>query len=86
MNKSYRLIWSEITNTLVVVSELTKARGKRASGAVILAAAGILLAPIAPAFAATPNPPAATQLPTSGQVVAGIQPPTVARTSVVLPR
>lgn len=71
MNKSYRLIWSEVTNTWVVASELAKARGKRASGAVILAAAGILLAPVAPTFAAPPNPPAATQLPTSGQIVAG---------------
>jgi len=36
MNKTYRLIWNETTNTWAVVSELAKARGKRASGAVIL--------------------------------------------------
>ncbi|MDZ4263455.1 MAG: GLUG motif-containing protein, partial [Pseudomonadota bacterium] len=72
MNKIYRLIWNEITCTWVAVSELTKGRGKRASGAVMLAAAGIVLAlPAAPALAAPPNPPATNQLPSGGQVVAG---------------
>lgn len=32
MNKTYRLIWSEITQSWVAVSELAKARSKRASG------------------------------------------------------
>ena len=70
MNKSYRLIYNEITNTWVAVAETAKGRGKRASGAVLLAAASIVLG-VAPAFAAPPNPPAATQLPTGGKVVAG---------------
>ena len=72
MNKSYRLIYNEITNTWVAVAETVKGRGKRASGAVVLAAASVVLgiAP-APAFAAPPNPPAPTQLPTGGKVVAG---------------
>ncbi len=70
MNKSYRLIYNEITNTWVAVAETAKARGKRACGAVVLAAASAVLG-IAPAVAAPPNPPAATQLPTGGKVVAG---------------
>lgn len=72
MNKSYRLIWNETTQTWVAVCEFAKARGKRASGAVILAAASIVsgMTPTA-AYAAPPNPPAATALPTGGQVVAG---------------
>ncbi len=70
MNKTYRLIWNEYTNTWVAVAEIAKARGKRASGAVLLAAAGMVL-PVAAPLAAPPNPPSATQLPTGGQVVAG---------------
>ncbi|MCX7242012.1 MAG: MBG domain-containing protein [Burkholderiales bacterium] len=70
MNKSYRLIYNEITNTWVAVAETVKGRGKRTSGAVLLAAASAVLG-VAPAFAAPPNPPAATQLPTGGKVVAG---------------
>jgi len=34
MNKSYRLIWSDITCTWVAVSEIAKARGKRSGGLV----------------------------------------------------
>ena len=34
MNKIYRLIWNEITRSWVAVSEIAKARGKRASGMV----------------------------------------------------
>ena len=71
MNKTYRLIWNDFTNTWVAVSESARARGKRASGAVLLAAAGFIAVPPAPTFAAAPNPPAATALPTSGQLVAG---------------
>jgi filamentous hemagglutinin family protein len=71
MNKTYRLIWNDFTNTWVAVSEIARARGKRASGAVLLAAAGFIAVPPAPTFAAPPNPPVATQLPTGGQLVAG---------------
>lgn len=35
MNKSYRLIYNEITQTWVAVAEIAKARGKRASGTVL---------------------------------------------------
>ena len=34
MNKIYRLIWNELNHTWVAVSEITKGRGKRASGVV----------------------------------------------------
>src|SRR5450830_297597 len=61
MNKTYRLIWSEITNTWVAVAENTRARGKRAYGILLLALSGQVLA----------APPVATQLPTGGQVAAG---------------
>ena len=71
MNKSYRLIYNDLTNTWVAVAEIVKARGKRASGAVLLAAMGIIAVSPAPTFAAPPNPPAATALPTGGNVVAG---------------
>ena len=71
MNKTYRLIWNDFTNTWVAVSEIARARGKRASGAVLLAAAGFIAVPPAPVFAAPPNPPAATALPTGGKLVAG---------------
>ena len=72
MNKSYRLIYNEITNTWVAVAETAKARGKRAAGVVLLAAASAVLG-IVPVtgYAAPPNPPAPTQLPTGGKVVAG---------------
>ncbi|MEI8031703.1 MAG: filamentous hemagglutinin N-terminal domain-containing protein [Comamonadaceae bacterium] len=77
MNKSYRLIYNEITNTWVAAAETAKGRGKRSSGAVLLAAAAALMPLLqTPAWAAPPNPaissaPAPTQLPTGGQVVAG---------------
>ena len=71
MNKTYRLIWNDFTHTWVAVSEIARARGKRASGAVLLAAAGFIAVPPAPTFAAPPNPPVATQLPTGGKLVAG---------------
>ncbi|MCF8169465.1 MAG: filamentous hemagglutinin N-terminal domain-containing protein [Rhodoferax sp.] len=75
MNKSYRLIYNDITQTWVAASEITKGRGKRSSGVVRLAGAGLLsTAALSGALAGPPNLPnlpAATQLPTGGQVVAG---------------
>ena len=82
MNKAYRLIWSDITNAWVVVSEITKARGKR-SGAQLVAKDSIgrcvghyvdflfkgvfsALMFAGIAYAA----PAINELPTGGQVVA----------------
>ncbi len=72
MNKTYRLKWNERTQHWVVVSELAPCRGKRSSGTLLLAAAaGIISVSPTPTFAAPPNPPAATALPTGGQLVAG---------------
>lgn len=75
MNKQYRLIWNQITQTWVAVAENARACGKRASGAVSRAAAGLALAAACGQAGAAPpspsNPPAPTQLPTGGQVVAG---------------
>lgn len=59
MNKTYRLIWNEVTQTWVAVAEHAKRRGKRAAVTIILAAAGF-----APAHAAS-------LLPSGGQVVSG---------------
>ena len=76
MNKIYRVIWNEITRTFVAVAENVKGRGKSASSTVgggsiasfVLRPLALTLASIGLAQAAIP---AATQLPTSGQVVAG---------------
>ena len=65
MNKAYRLIWNELTQSWVAVSELVKARGKRASGVALLTALGFILGPV---WAADPAP---TALPTGGQITAG---------------
>lgn len=69
MNKIYRLIWDETLGAWTAVSELAKGRGKRTSGGV--AALALILASNAAALAGPPNPPAPTQLPTGGKVVAG---------------
>ena len=76
MNKSYRLVYNEITNTWVAVAETVRGRGKRTSGALLLVAAGVMMPLVqAPAWAGPPvavvSAPAPTQLPTGGQVVAG---------------
>ncbi|MDX9706306.1 MAG: filamentous hemagglutinin N-terminal domain-containing protein, partial [Azospira sp.] len=67
MNKTYRLIWNELTRSWIAVAEIVKARGKRASRAALLVAPLVAVSP-APTFAQAP-PPAA--LPAGGQVVAG---------------
>ena len=61
MNKTYRLIWNDFTRTWVAVSEIARARGKRASGAVLLAAAGTA-DPQSRLYDAT-NPTLSTRLP-----------------------
>lgn len=68
MNKTYRLIWSDICGTWVAVAEFTRSHGKRAGSLLLMAAA-------TSALAAPPNPPPPTQLPTQlptgGSIVAG---------------
>ncbi len=73
MNKSYRLIWSEITQSWAVVAENVKARGKR-SGTTV-AAKCFRLSPLVAALALLPAAafaaPAPLTLPVGGQLVAG---------------
>ena|GEM_PF-1799015 len=61
MNKTYRLIWNELTQAWLAVSEVAKAHGKCASGALLLVASGLALA----------APPAPNQLPGGGNIVGG---------------
>jgi filamentous hemagglutinin family protein len=61
MNHTYRLIWSDVHQVFVAVAEIARARGKRASSAVI--ASSLIAVLPAPTFAA--------DLPTGGQIVAG---------------
>ena len=73
MNKTYRLVWNEITQTWVAVGETASARGKRSSKALLLAACLSASVPMM-ALAQTAPPPAApapTTLPTGGNVVGG---------------
>ena len=42
MNKTYRVVWNEGTNTWVAVQETAKAHGKSASGSVHGIAVGLL--------------------------------------------
>lgn len=66
MNKTYRLVWSDVQQTWVVTHEHVKTRGKRGGGRVGALLAGALLAPALHAAQ-----PAVNALPTGGQVVAG---------------
>ncbi|MBX5459778.1 MAG: filamentous hemagglutinin N-terminal domain-containing protein [Steroidobacteraceae bacterium] len=65
MNHTYRLVWSDAAQAFVAVSELARARGKRASSGIVsaLIAAGLFAVPPAPSFAAS--------LPEGGQIAAG---------------
>ena len=65
MNKTYRLIWNELTHAWVAVAETVRSHGKRAQRSVL--AAAILAVLPAPTLAQV----AANALPTGGQVVAG---------------
>ena len=67
MNHTYRSVFNAITGAWVAVAETAKARGKASRRARPLAPL-LAVALASPALAA---PPAATQLPTGGQVVAG---------------
>lgn len=76
MNKIHRVIWNEVSGTFVAVAEIAKARGKRAStGTGGSVASAFLLRPLTLAFLsmglAQAAPPAPTELPTGGQIVAG---------------
>ncbi|WP_262965172.1 filamentous hemagglutinin N-terminal domain-containing protein, partial [Methylobacter psychrophilus] len=66
MNKVYSLVWNELTQSWVPVSEIVMSRGKRVSGALLLSICGQLAAPAAYAIEPPPN-----ALPTGGQIVSG---------------
>ena len=73
MNRIYNLVWSTVTNSWCCVAETVRTRGKasragaRSAGAETRWLVGVFFAIPIPLLAA----PAATQLPTNGQVVAG---------------
>lgn len=62
LNHAYRLIWNELTQTWVAVSERVRSRGKRCSSAVLLAS----LVSASPAFAVDSG-----ALPAGGSISAG---------------
>ncbi|MBI5793122.1 MAG: filamentous hemagglutinin N-terminal domain-containing protein, partial [Rhodocyclales bacterium] len=66
LNRSYRLVWSELRSTWVAVAEFASRRGKRSCGALV--AGAVLVLGNGAAAAGDPLPNA---LPTGGQVVAG---------------
>ncbi|QIK38536.1 hypothetical protein GWK36_11685 [Caldichromatium japonicum] len=61
LNHTYRLIWSDVAGVFVAVAEIARVRGKRASSAVLIAAALSVLGLSAQA----------ANLPTGGQITAG---------------
>jgi filamentous hemagglutinin family protein len=67
LNHAYRLVWNDATGAYVPVAETTRARGKRASGAVLAAASGLTLALAAQSASAL----GAGTLPGSGNIAAG---------------
>lgn len=71
MNKTYRLIWSDIRQNWTVASESAASRGKPSSAAkrIIVGLAAALLAQAS--HSALAAPPAPNTLPTGGQVVSG---------------
>ena len=78
MNKQYRIVWNDSTQSWVAVSEIAKAHGKSKGGQRGLGGRAIefVLRPLAMIMAlwggAThASPPAVHQLPTGGQVVGG---------------
>lgn len=73
LNCAYRLVWSEVQNAYVVVSEITKGRGKKNSAVTLLASAVLsLLSGLFGGNAfAQQAPPAALALPSGANVVSG---------------
>ncbi|WP_084360810.1 two-partner secretion domain-containing protein, partial [Hydrogenophaga palleronii] len=66
MNRTYRLVWNELSRCWVAVAEHVSTRGKRSAGTVALATATLMSGT---AFAQTA--PAPHALPSGGQTVAG---------------
>ena len=72
MNRTYRLVWSDASQTWIVTHEWSKARGKRSGSRSGKVAAVVLSGALSfgPVMAAPPPPPPTT-LPTGGQLVTG---------------
>ncbi len=78
MNKQYRIVWSESSQSWVAVAEIARTHGKSKGACAGVAGQALqaVLKPVAMALAlwgglASAAPPAPTQLPTGGQVVGG---------------
>ena len=74
MNKTFNLVWSQVSNSYVAVSEAVKSKGKGVSGSTLVVSASatlMLLLGNSLAQAAPQAPPTATQLPTGSTVVGG---------------
>ena len=76
LNKFFRIVWNAARGAWVAVAEIARGQGKggarRSARRAALRALGVAVAGLqGHAFAANGAPPAPTQLPTGGQVVAG---------------
>src|SRR5574343_631157 len=76
LNRIFKVIWSKVQMAWVAVSEATTAQGKQQSLTRITrtlgTASAVAMLSGGAAIAAPPAPPAPTQLPTGGQVAAGV--------------
>ncbi len=72
MNKVYRVVFNEITATWTVVAETARSRGKRSSLVKKMAKLAAVLGLSGHMALAAAGPPGATELPSQGQVAAGI--------------
>lgn len=72
MNKVYRVVFNEVTATWTVVAETARSRGKRSSLVKKMAKLAAILGLAGHMVLAVAGPPAPTELPTQGQVAAGI--------------
>ena len=72
MNKVYRIVFNEVTATWTVVAETARSCGKRSSLVKKMAKLAAVLGMAAQLELAAAGPPAPTELPTQGQVAAGI--------------
>ena len=72
MNKVYRVIFNEVTATWTVVAEIARSCGKRSSLVKKMAKLAAVMGLASQMELAAAGPPAPTELPTQGQVAAGI--------------
>ena len=72
MNKVYRIVFNEVTATWTVVAETARSRGKRSSLVKTMAKLAAVLGLAGRMALAGAGPPSPNELPTQGQVAAGI--------------